>query len=82
MPKGGRPSLPMGARKSVMITLRTTMAIKAMAEDQARAQDRSLSNYLECLIRNGYREGLARRRAYRAVEEDLRNVAAAPTAEP
>jgi uncharacterized protein (DUF2267 family) len=43
-----------------MITFRTTLTLKALAERLAKAEGRSLANFLERLIWGGWREDLGR----------------------
>ena len=55
----GRPPTK-GELRTAMINFRTTATMKALAEHLARAEGRSLANFLDCLIRDRCRGGLDR----------------------
>jgi hypothetical protein len=53
-----------------MVAFRTTTTLKSLAERLARAENRSLANYLERLVWDGCRESLGRAASYQPTEED------------
>jgi hypothetical protein len=57
---GGRPSLPRDEPLTETICFRTTTAVKAQAEQIAKAEGRTVSNLIQRLIRDRYQEGLDR----------------------
>ena len=75
-PKGGRPPLPKGERRTAAINFRTTATLKALAERLARGEGRSLANFLERLIWDGCREGLGRATPYQAAGENTQIIGA------
>ena len=74
-PKGGRPPSK-DERRSAAINFRTTPTLKTLAEHLARAEGRSLANFLGCLIRDRCRGGLDRAAPYQAAGEDLQKIGA------
>jgi hypothetical protein len=63
---GGRPVMRDDERRAAQITFRTTVVLKGLAERQARAEGRSLANFLERLIWDECRGGLGRTAPYPA----------------
>jgi hypothetical protein len=63
---GGRPAMK-GERRTVIISFRTTATSKALAYRLAKAEGRSLANYIERLIWEG---GLDRVAPYQAAMPD------------
>ena len=64
--RGGRPSVPRDEQLTEAICFRTTATIKAKAEWIAKAEGRTVSNLIQRLIHDRYREEFDRGAPYPA----------------